>query len=128
MNTPLTEITPDNTAPLHLIDLVDRAAGAAIALALGAADTSTLVARHRLSDEEPAPDEDDPAVDADDNDDEEDDWEDDEEEEEVVVVADDDDDDDDDWDDDEDEDDWDDDDEDEPANRVAFMTPMAVGS
>ena len=60
----------------------------------------TLIARHRLADEEPAADEDD------------EDWDDDDL-------------DDDDWDEDDD-DDWDDDDEDEPANLVTITQSPVV--
>lgn len=72
-------------------------------------------ARHRLSDEEPAADEDDDDEDWDDDDLDDDDWDDDDL--------------DDDWDEDDD-DDWDDDDdEDEPANLVTVGTfPVAARS
>jgi hypothetical protein len=77
----------------------------------------TLVARHRLSDEEPGADEDDDDDDWDDDDDDlDDDWDDDDL--------------DDDWDEDDDDDDWDDDDdEDEPANLVTgVLSPVAARS
>lgn len=104
-----------------------------ITLPMSIRGTSDLVARHRLSDEEPAPDEDDPAVEADDDDDdkEEDDWKDDDDDDEDWDDEDLDD-DDDDWDDDDDDDeDWDDDDDDDddaPANRLFRRTPITVRS
>lgn len=107
-------------------DLVaDFIADAATTLPQSTSHVHTLVARHRLSDEEPDADEVD-AVDEDDDDDDDDDWEDDDDDDwdddDDDVVADPvDDDDDDDWDDDDDDDDddWDDDDDDEtPANIV----------
>ena len=93
----------------------------------------TAVARHRLSDEEPAGDEDvvdDDAADADDDEDEDEDEDEDWEDEDL---------DDEDWDDedlDDDDDDWDEDDdddddveEDEPENAMTLPPPpVAVGS
>lgn len=116
---------------LAIDDLVaDFIADAATTAPQSVGHVRTLVARHRLSDEEPDADEVD-AVDDDDDDDEEEEWEDDDDDwDDDDDVDDVDDDDDDDWDDDDDDDDWDDDDDDEePANIVKrIFAPIAVRS